>query len=110
MLTIKDLTASKELDRKAMADVAGGMTEMAAGIAFPAIVANLFSPVNQPKEAHLAGFAGALTGPQFNSNVQNDNDTNLVIGSGQVVNTGGNFNTTDQYAYAWADNYVSNVQ
>ncbi len=108
MLTIKNLTASKELDREAMADIAGGITEIVREM--PSIALLIGSPVNAPKFAELLGTATAATGEQFNTNVQSDNDTNVVIGSGQVVNTGGNFNTTHQDAYAYAYNWVSSVQ
>ena len=103
MLTIKDLTTSKELDSKAMAGVSGGT-----GI--PAFLLNIGSPVNAPKLAELMGIATSSTGEQFNTNMQNDNDYNVVIGSGQVVNTGGNFNTTHQDAYSHADNYLHSMQ
>ncbi len=103
MLTIKDLNASKELDRKAMADIAGGMT-------IPPILLSLLSPTNTPKEAHLMGFADSYTGPQYNENFQSDNDTNVVIGSGQVVNYGGNTNSTYQGAYSFAYNFLDSIQ
>ena len=103
MLTIKDLTASKELDSKEMASVAGGN-----GI--PAFVLNLLSPVNQPKQADLLGLAQSSTGPQLNTNVQTDDDTNVVIGSGQVVNTGGNSNATFQSAASFATNFLTSIQ
>jgi len=103
MLTIKDLTASKELDSKEMASVAGGH-----GI--PAFLLNIASPVNAPKAASLLGAASSYTGPQTNTTLQNDNDFNAVIGSGQVVNTGGNVNMTDQYAASYADNYSTSMQ
>ena len=103
MLTIKDLTASKELDRTAMAGVSGGT-----GI--PPFVLNLMSPVNAPKHASLFGFADSYTGPQINENFQSDDDFNAVIGSGQVVNTGGNTNWTHQDAYSHADNYLYSMQ
>ena len=103
MLTIKDLTASKELDRTAMAGVSGGT-----GI--PPFILNMGSPVNAPKLAELMGIATSSTGEQFNTNVQSDNDYNVVIGSGQVVNTGGNSNWTHQDAYSHADNYLYSMQ
>ncbi len=103
MLTIKDLTASKELDSKEMASVAGGN-----GI--PAFLLNIASPVNAPKAASLIGVATSYTGPQTNLTMQNDDDFNAVIGSGQVINTGGNANMTDQYAAFYADNYLTSVQ
>ncbi|MGI9287557.1 MAG: hypothetical protein ACR2P1_19390 [Pseudomonadales bacterium] len=103
MLNIKDLTASKELDSKEMASVAGGT-----GI--PPFVLNLLSPVNQPKQADLLGLAQSSTGPQLNTNVQTDDDTNVVIGSGQVVNTGGNSNATNQSAFSFANNFLSSIQ
>ncbi len=108
MLTIKDLTASKELDREAMTEITGGMIEAVRGI--PGIALLIGSPVNAPKFAELLGMATATTGEQFNSNVQSDNDYNVVIGSGQVVNTGGNYNSTYQDAYAYADNWVTSNQ
>ena len=103
MLTIKDLTASKELDGKEMASVAGG-------IGIPPFVLNLFSPVNGPKQADLMGVALSSTGPQLNTTIQNDNDTNVVIGSGQVVNYGGNTNATYQAAFSFADNFLTSIQ
>ena len=103
MLTIKDLAVSKDLDRKAMADVAGGM-------GFPAIIANIASPINVPKFASLVGASASTTGPQMNTTLQSDNDTNIVIGSGQVVNTGGNHNSSSQFADSWATNYVTSAQ
>ena len=102
MLTIKDLAVSKDLDRKAMADVAGGM-------GFP-FIANIASPINAPKFASLVGASASATGPQVNGTLQSDNDTSIVIGSGQVVNTGGNFNTSSQYADSWATNAVTSAQ
>ena len=92
MLTIKDLTASKELDSKEMASVAGGN-----GI--PAFLLNIGSPVNAPKLADLMGIATSSTGEQLNTNVQSDNDYNVVIGSGQVINSGGNHNWTTQNSF-----------
>ncbi len=103
MLNIKDLKASKELDSKEMAGVAGGN-----GI--PAFALNLFSPVNAPKQADLLGLATSSTGPQLNTNVQTDDDTNVVIGSGQVVNVGGNSNATNQSAFSFANNFLSSIQ
>ena len=103
MLTIKDLTASKELDSKEMASVAGGN-----GI--PSFLLNVGSPTNAPKLAELMGIATSSTGPQTNTTVQNDNDYNVVIGSGQVVNTGGNFNSTYQDAFSTANNDLFSSQ
>ena len=103
MLTIKDLKASKQLDSKEMASVAGGT-----GI--PAFALNLFSPVNAPKQAELLGLATSSTGPQLNTNIQTDDDTNVVIGSGQVVNTGGNSNATFQSATSFANNFLTSIQ
>lgn len=103
MLTFNDLTISKELDREAMAEIAGGME-------IPQFVLNLFSAHNEPKLAELLGIATATTGEQFNTNTQSDNDYNVVIGSGQVINMGGNFNTTYQDAYAYANNDVRSSQ
>ncbi len=102
MLTIKDLTASKELDSKEMASVTGGY-----GI--PASF-NIESPVNAPKFAELLGMATSSTGEQFNTNMQSDNDYNAVIGSGQVVNSGGNFNSTAQSAFSDGFNGLTNIQ
>ncbi len=94
MLTIKDLTSSKELDRKSMAGVVGGN-----GI--PTSF-NVESPINAPKFAELMGLASSYTGPQLNTNMQSDNDYNAVIGSGQVVNSGGNSNSAFQDAFSSA--------
>ncbi len=102
MLTIKDLTASKELDREAMTEIAGGMTELLREIS--GIAVSIGSPFNGPKFATLVGEAHSATGAQVNTNMQFDDDFNSVIGSGQVVNTGGNFNDT----YQWADSYAYN--
>ncbi len=102
MLTIKDMKASKELDSKEMAGVTGGN-----GI--PAIL-NLFSPQNNPKQADLLGLATSSTGAQLNTNVQTDDDTNVVIGSGQVVNVGGNSNATFQSANSFASNFLTSIQ
>ncbi len=102
MLTIKDLTASKELDSKEMAGVTGGY-------GMPASF-NIGSPINSPKLAELLGAATSYTGEQVNTNLQSDNDYNAVIGSGQVVNSGGNFNTTAQAAFSGADNGIFSVQ
>ncbi len=103
MLTIKDLQASKQLDSKEMAGVAGGQS-------IPTFALNLFSPQNSPKQADLLGLASSFTGPQSNTNLQSDNDTNIVAGSGQVVNYGGNDNSTYQSAFSLADNFLSNIQ
>ena len=62
------------------------------------------------KQASLLGLAQSYTGAQTNTNLQSDNDFNAVIGSGQVVNTGGNYNTTDQYAFSNATNVITSVQ
>ncbi len=106
MLTIKDLKASKQLDSKEMAGVTGGY-----GYGWPAGFAiNIGSPVNAPKAASLIGLAQSYTGAQTNTNLQTDNDFNAVIGSGQVVNTGGNHNMTDQYAYSSATNVITSIQ
>ncbi len=106
MLTIKDLKASKQLDSKDMARVTGGT-----GYGWPAgFEINIGSPVNAPKQASLLGLASSLTGPQMNTNLQSDNDFNSVIGSGQVVNTGGNHNGTAQSSESGASNYLSNFQ
>ncbi|MGI9285557.1 MAG: hypothetical protein ACR2P1_09220 [Pseudomonadales bacterium] len=104
MLTIKDLTASKELDTKEMAGVAGGI-DLPAGFKL-----NIASPVNAPKQASLLGLASSFTGPQLNTNLQSDNDFNSVIGSGQVINTGGNDNMTSQNAESAANNFLSSIQ
>ncbi len=103
MLTIKDLTASKELDSKEMTSVAGGQ-----GI--PPFALNLLSPQNNPKQADLLGLASSFTGPQSNTNLQSDDDTNIVMGSGQVVNYGGNSNATYQSAFSLADNFLTSIQ
>ncbi|MGI9285555.1 MAG: hypothetical protein ACR2P1_09210, partial [Pseudomonadales bacterium] len=71
---------------------------------------NIGSPVNAPKLADLMGIATSSTGPQTNTNLQSDNDYNVVIGSGQVVNTGGNTNWTTQNAFSNATNTISSVQ
>ncbi len=106
MLTIKDLKASKQLDSTEMACVTGGT-----GYGWPAgIELNIGSPMNAPKQASLLGLASSFTGPQINTNLQSDNDFNSVIGSGQVVNTGGNYNGTEQYAESGASNFLSNIQ
>ncbi len=106
MLTIKDLQASKRLDSKEMAHVTGGT-----GYGWPAgVEVNIGSPVNAPKQASLLGLASSFTGPQMNTNLQSDNDFNSVIGSGQVVSTGGNANDTWQNADSGASNYLSNFQ
>ncbi len=106
MLNIKDLKASKELDSKEMADVTGGY-----GYGWPAgFEINIGSPVNAPKAASLMGFAESFTGPQMNTNVQTDDDFNAVIGSGQVVNTGGNHNLTSQNAFSNSSNSISSIQ
>ena len=102
MLTIKDLRASKQLDSKEMAGVTGGY-----GI--PASF-NVDSPVNAPKLAELLGIASSSTGPQVNTNAQSDNDYNVVIGSGQVINVGGNRNSTYQDAFSNANNDVFSAQ
>ena len=102
MLTIKDLTASKQLDSKEMAGVTGGY-------GFPASL-NIDSAVNAPKFAELLGMATSSTGEQFNTNMQSDNDYNAVIGSGQVVNSGGNHNLTTQNAFSSANNTISSIQ
>lgn len=103
MLTIKDLKENKELDSKAMAGVAGGQ-------AIPPFALNLFSPQNNPKQADLLGLASSATGPQSNANLQSDDDTNVVIGAGQVVNYGGNSNETYQSAFSLANNVLSSIQ
>ena len=102
MLTIKDLQANKELDSKEMAGVTGGY-----GI--PASF-NVGSPLNAPKLAELLAIASSSTGPQVNTNAQSDNDYNVVIGSGQVVNIGGNTNSTYQDAFSNANNDVFSAQ
>ncbi len=102
MLTIKDLKASKQLDSKEMAGVTGGY-----GI--PASI-NIDSAINAPKFATLMGMASSYTGPQSNTNLQSDNDYNAVIGSGQVVNTGGNFNSTYQDAFSSSNNDLFSAQ
>ena len=68
------------------------------------------SPVNAPKQASLLGLADSYTGAQMNTNLQSDNDFNAVIGSGQVVNTGGNYNDTYQNAFSNANNTITSVQ
>ena len=102
MLSIKDLQASKQLDSKEMAGVTGGYGSPASF--------NFGSPVNAPKLADLIGLASSSTGPQLNTNAQSDNDYNVVIGSGQVVNTGGNVNSTYQDAYSNANNDLFSIQ
>ena len=104
MLTIKDLTASKQLDSKEMAGVTGGHGTPAS------FLANIGSPINAPKFAELLGTATSSTGEQFNTNMQSDNDYNAVIGSGQVVNSGGNNNMTAQSAFSSADNAIFSIQ
>ncbi len=103
MLTIKDLQANKQLDSKAMTSVIGGQQ-------IPAFALNLMSPQNTPKQADLMGLASSFTGPQSNANLQSDNDTNIVMGSGQVVNYGGNSNASYQSALSFADNFLTSVQ
>ena len=99
MLTIKDLTENKQLDNKAMAGITGGT-----GYGMPSFLLNVGSPTNAPKLAELLSIAQSSTGPQSNTNVQSDNDYNVVIGDGQVVNSGGNFNLTNQSAFSNANN------
>ncbi len=99
MLTIKDLTENKELDRQAMANVRGGT-----GSGIPSFLLNIGSPTNAPKLSELLAFAQSSTGPQSNTNMQSDNDYNVVIGDGQVVNFGGNHNSTAQSALSNATN------
>ncbi len=103
MLTIKDLQASKQLDSKEMAGVIGGQT-------VPAVALNLLSPQNNPKQADLLGLASSFTGAQSNTNMQSDNDTNIVAGSGQVVNYGGNSNSSYSSALSFADNFLTSLQ
>ena len=103
MLTIKDLRASKQLDSKEMATVTGGQN-------IPAFALNLMSPQNSPKQADLMGLASSFTGPQANMNMQSDNDTNIVAGSGQVVNYGGNSNSTLQSSMSLANNFLDSMQ
>ncbi|MGI9286753.1 MAG: hypothetical protein ACR2P1_15305, partial [Pseudomonadales bacterium] len=91
------------LDSKEMAGVTGGT-----GI--PAFLLNIGSPVNAPKLADLMAIASSSTGPQTNTNMQSDNDYNVVIGDGQVINTGGNTNWTTQNAFSNANNTVASAQ
>ncbi len=102
MLTIKDLQASKQLDSKEMAGVTGGTGIPASW--------NIGSPMNAPKLAELMSIASSSTGPQLNTNAQSDNDYNVVIGSGQVVNIGGNTNSTYQDAFSNANSDVFSAQ
>ena len=90
MLTIKDLNTSKEMDRKEMSAVSGGMGE-----ATPFAGFSLLSPINAPDFAQLAGETLSSTGPVSNSTFQDDRDI-MVAGSGQNFNLGGNSNTTVQ--------------
>ena len=99
MLIINDLAENKQLDRKAMAGIFGGTGE-----AIPSFLFNIGSPTNAPKLAELLAIAQSSTGPQTNTNMQSDNDYNVVIGDGQVVNSGGNFNWTAQNALSNANN------
>ncbi len=102
MLTIKDLQASKQLDSKEMANVTGGYG-LPAGF-------NFKSAINAPKAASLMSIAESYTGPQMNTSLQTDDDFNAVIGSGQVVNTGGNHNMTAQSAFSSSSNFTSSFQ
>ena len=104
MLTIKDLHTSKQLDSKEMASVAGGF-----GYGMPASL-SIESPVNAPKAASLIGLAQSFTGAQMNTNLQTDDDFNAVVGSGQVVNSGGNLNMTSQSSFSASSNFVSSFQ
>ena len=87
-----------------MASVTGGF-----GYGMP-VGFNILSPVNAPKAASLTGLAESYTGAQANTSLQTDDDFNAVIGSGQVVSTGGNFNTTSQYSSSYSSNFISSIQ
>ena len=90
MLTIKDLHESKELDRKEMSAVSGGMGE-----ATPFAGFSLLSPINAPDFATLAAETASFTGPVSNSTFQDDRDI-MIAGSGQNFNLGGNSTSTVQ--------------
>ena len=90
MLTISDLNTSKEMDRKEMSAVTGGMGE-----ATPFAGFSLLSPINAPDFATLAGGTVSSTGPVSNGTFQDDRDV-MIAGSGQNFNLGGNSNTTVQ--------------
>lgn len=73
MLTIKDLTTNKDLDRKAMANVSGGM-----GL-------DLFSGVSIPSFSEQIAATTALGGGGINSNSMMNVGTNYADNGSQVV-------------------------
>jgi hypothetical protein len=82
-LTIKDLTASKELDSKAMAAVAGGSSELAALVLGYTAIATSFpvynSAANVGVQSNSVGsFNFGVVGQSNNSNQYVDQAGNLL--------------------------------
>jgi hypothetical protein len=85
MMTIKDLSASKELDRKAMADVRGGSADQ--------YITSNTSAVAQQSVQNLGGIVAAVQTPTANSLIQASN-TEL-----KPVSFNDSFNSVD-YGYS----------
>ena len=78
MLKLTDLTVNKELDRKAMAGVTGGMSLDSLSALFDQSTTFDFMSTNQP------AVAGAATGPQTIMQGLYDNDV-AVAGAGGIA-------------------------
>ena len=94
MLTIKDLTVSKELDSKEMAGVTGGTHGPLLDFY------SMFAPSNQYGVQESA--AQAFTGPQSNATYQSDNDVIYAAPGSQALNWGGNTSHSNNHATAAA--------
>jgi hypothetical protein len=90
MLTIEDLSENRELDREAMATIAGGTRGPLLDFA------SIFTPSNQTAMQQSA--AQAFTGPQSNATFQSDNDVIMAAAGSQVINMGGNTSTSSNAA------------
>jgi hypothetical protein len=89
MLSVKDLTVSKALDRKAMSGVVGGMAAPAAPLL---AVLDVFAPSNQ--FGTQLSTATAFTSVQTNVTLQGDSDVVMGGTGAQALNLGGNSATS----------------
>jgi hypothetical protein len=92
MMTIKDLSVSKELDRKAMADVRGGDANQ--------LIGSTTSATAQQSVQNLGGIVAAVQTPTANSVIQASNSEH------NPVSFKDSFNSFDYghgygYGYRW---------
>ena len=86
MMTIKDLSVSKELDRKAMADVRGGDANQ--------VITSNTSATAQQSVQNFGGIVAAVQTPTANSLIQASNTEQKPVSFDNSFNSFG-------YGYLW---------